>query len=114
MEPRRRKRLLVRLFTAACALLLYLGSYAALSTAGEYRASQTGRLRYFGGLSVTDVYHWQPAFAEWEPFRDVTGRETSRGDLLGYLYSPLIRIARGWRRSSQYWFEASAATRPAS
>ena len=108
-----RKRLLVRLAIAAFALAAYVGSYVAMSAAGEYQASQTGRLRWFGGLSVTDVYHWQPAFAWWEPFRDIRGDDTSRGDLLGYFYSPLIRIDRAWRHPSHHIFEDSAATRPA-
>jgi hypothetical protein len=113
VELRRRKRWIVRLVITTCALLLYVGSYVALSAAGDYRASQTGKLRYFGGLSVTDVYHWQPAFCEWEPFRDVSGKDTSRGDLLGYFYSPLIRVDRVWRHRSQYLSELSATTRPA-
>jgi hypothetical protein len=93
---------------AVCALLLYVGSYVALSAAGEYRPSQTGKLRFRGGWSVTDVYHWQPAGAVWEPFRDVTGHDTSRGNILGYLYSPMIRLDRAWRHPSQYLFKASA------
>jgi hypothetical protein len=113
VEPRRRKRLIVGLVIAACLVLAYVGSYVALSAAGNYRASQTGKLRNFGGLSVTDVYHWQPRFMWWEPFRDVRGKDTSRGDLLGSFYSPLIRIDRAWRHPSQYLFEESAATQPA-
>lgn len=102
MPTRRRKRWIVRFLIALGAVLVYVGSYVALSVAGDYRASQTGKLRYFGGLSVTDVYHWQPRFISWEPFRDVSGKDTSRGDLLGYFYSPLIRLDRRWRHPSQY------------
>jgi len=113
VEPRRRKRWIVRLVIATCAMLVYIGSYVALSAVGDYRASQTGKLRYFGGLSVTDVYHWQPRFMWWEPFRDVSGKDTSRGDVLGWFFSPLIRVDRAWRYPSQYLSEMSAATRPA-
>ncbi len=113
MEARRRKRWIVRLVIAACLLLAYVGSYVPFSAVGDYRASQTGKLRYFNGLSVTDVYHWQPRFMWWEPFHDVYGKDTSRGDPLGYFYSPLIRIDRAWRHPSQHLFEESAATRPA-
>jgi hypothetical protein len=91
----------------------YIGSYVVLSGGGEYRASQTGTLRYLGGLSVTDAYHWQPRFMSWERFRDVSGKDTSRGDLLGYFYSPLIRVDRAWRHPSQYLSELSATTKPA-
>jgi hypothetical protein len=113
VEAPRRKRLIKRLVIAACLVLAYVGSYVAFSAAGDYRASQTGKLRYLGGLSVTDVYHWQPRFMWWEPFHDVYGKDTSRGDPLGYLYSPLIRIDRAWRHPSQYLSEMSAATQPA-
>ena len=93
-------------------LLTYIGSYVALSAAGGYRASQSGRLRYSFGFSVTDVYHWQPAVGRWEPFRDISGRDTTRGDPLGYFYSPLIRLDRKWRHPSRYVFDGSPATRP--
>lgn len=91
---------------------MYIGSYVALSAAGDYRASQTGKHRYPGGFSVTDVYHWQPRFMMWETFRNVGGEDTSRGDLLGYFYSPLIRIDRAWRHPSHHLFEKSAASQP--
>jgi len=102
MEARPQQRLIVRLVIVAGLAVAYVGSYVALSAAGGYRASQTGKLRQVGGLSVTDVHHWQPRFMVWEPFRDVSGRETSRGDLLGYLYSPLVRIDRAWWHPSQH------------
>ena len=108
VEARRRKLLKVWLVIVTCVVLAYVGSYVALSGAGDYRASQTGRIRYFGGLSVTDVYHWQPCFMCWEPFRKVGGNDTSRGDVLGYFYSPLIRIDRAWRHPSRYLFESTA------
>src|SRR5688500_12446988 len=97
VEPRRRKRLIVGLVIAACRVWAYVGSDVALSAAGDEGASETGRFRCSGGLSVTDVDHWQPRFMWWEPFRDVSGKDTSRGNLLGYVYSPLIRIDRAWR-----------------
>jgi hypothetical protein len=49
----------------------------------------------------------------WEPFHDVYGKDTTRGDPLGYFYSPLIRIDRAWRHPSQHLFDEAAATRPA-
>lgn len=91
----------------------YVASYVVLSAAGEYHASQTGKLRWWGGLSVTDVYHWQPAFAEWEPFHDISGNDTSRGNLLGLVYSPLIRLDRAWRHPSIEIEKLTATTWPA-
>lgn len=114
MATRRKRLLLILLAVTASLLVLYIGTYIALSASGEYRASQTGRLRWLpGGLSVTDVEHWQPAHAEWAPFRDVNERDTIRGNLLGFLYSPLIRIDRAWCHPSHYAFELSTTTRPA-
>ena len=103
-RPQRRRRRRVVLILSALTVV-YVGSYAALSAAGDYQASQTGRLRYFGGLSVTDVYHWQPKLGYWEPFHNIYGRDTSRGDLPGYLYSPLIRLDRACWHRSHYLFE---------
>ena len=74
----------------------YVGSYFVLSMRGEWRWSQTGRLRYTFGLAVSDVERWFPAGVYWEPFRDIEGVDTSRGDLLGYFYSPLVRADRAY------------------
>lgn len=101
-----------KLLMVACLALAYVGSYVALSAAGDYRASQTGKLRYNGRLSVTDVYHWQPRFMWWEPFHNVYGRDTSRGNLAGYFYSPLIRMNRAWFHPSQYLSDMSVTTQP--
>ena len=104
MKPRRRRRV-VRLFLAAIALtILYVGSYVILSARGEYVWSQTGKLRYTFGLSVTDIVIWDPAAAHWEPFRDIYGNDTSRGEPVGYFYSPLIRLDRKWWHPSHEIF----------
>jgi hypothetical protein len=74
----------------------YVGSYLAMASRGGWYWSQTGRHRYNFGFSVTDVERWFPAYAHWEPFRDIYGSEGSRGNLAGYFYSPLIRLDRAW------------------
>ena len=75
----------------------YVISYIALSAHGEWHWSQTGRLRYkTAGLAVTDVVRWFPAGAHWEQFKNLQGDDTSRGDLPGYFFSPLIRVDRAW------------------
>ena len=114
MKPRRRRRV-VRVFVAATALaILYVGSYAILSVRGEYVWSQTGKLRYNFGLSVTDIVIWDPAAAHWEPFRDIHGNDTSRGELVGYFYSPLIRLDRKWWHPSHELFTDEPTTAPSS
>src|SRR5438045_1903486 len=74
----------------------YCGSYIALSAHGGWYFSQTGKLRYDFGFAISDVERWFRAWAQWEPFRDVYGNDNSRGNVQGYLYSPLIRIDRAW------------------
>jgi hypothetical protein len=104
------KRLRVVLMLAA-PLVVYVGSYIILSARGGWYWSQTGKLRYDFGFAASDVERWFPAWAHWEPFRDIYGRDTSRGDLQGYIYSPLIRLDRAWVHPDR---EVFPATRPAS
>jgi hypothetical protein len=80
----------------AIVIALYVGSYLPLSATGDWYYSQTGDHRYGFGLAMSDIIRWQPRWASWEPFRDVEGHRTSRGNPLGYLYSPLIRLDRKW------------------
>jgi hypothetical protein len=77
-------------------VVIYLGTYVVLSACGGWHWSQTGSLRYSSGFAISDVQRWCPAWAHWEPFRDVYGTDTSRGNVLGYIYSPLIRLDRAW------------------
>lgn len=95
----------------AALFMVYVGSYAALSACGGWYWSQTGELRYGFGFAVTDVERWFPAWAHWEPFKEVGGNETSRGNVLGYIYSPLIRLDRAWVHPDR---EVIPATRPTS
>lgn len=82
---RNRLRLLVTLLLTAT----YLNSYAVLSMLGDYYWSYSGRTGYVFGLSTSDRIIWQPRFAHWEPSRP-------SGNLIGYFYSPLIRLDRAW------------------
>ncbi len=96
-----------RMFLTLCtiSMVAYVGSYVVMSAFGGWHASQSGKLRYDFGFSVTDVVRWQPAGAWWEPFRDVAGKDTSRGNVTGYLYSPLIRLDRRWIHRDQESFK---------
>jgi hypothetical protein len=93
----------------AALLLLYAASYAVLSLYGDRYWSQSGKLRTASGWSISDVERWHPAIAYWEPFRDIFGRDISRANLLGRLYSPLIRLDRAWIHPDVWLFPASAA-----
>src|SRR5258706_7291802 len=84
------------LLAVGALLVIYVCSYLILSAQGGWQWSQTGKLRYGFGFAVSDVERWFPAWAHWEPFIDVYGDDTSRGDLQGYIYSPLIRLDRAW------------------
>lgn len=90
----------------ACGMeLAYFIIYGVLACNGQYYWSQSGRLRYGGGLSVTDRVVWNPLCMWWEPFRDVAGKDTTRGNLLGYMYSPLIALHRQWFHPTEVLFD---------
>jgi hypothetical protein len=91
--PKSRRTVLI---AATAVLFCYVASYLCMSAAGQWTFSQTGMRRYSFGLSVSDIIRWQPAVAYWEPFHDIGGAQTSRGNLIGYLYSPLIRVDRAF------------------
>ncbi|MGC1274388.1 MAG: hypothetical protein WBC44_11830 [Planctomycetaceae bacterium] len=79
----------VRLLVVLLMMATYFNSYIVLSMLGDYYWSYSGRTGYVFGLSAPDRIIWHPRFAYWEPLR-------SRGNLSGYLYSPLIRLDRAW------------------
>ncbi len=95
-------------------LAAYVGSYIAFSAAGGWYWSQTGtRRRYDLGLAISDVVRWHPAWLRWEPFCDIYGQATSRGNLPGYLYSPLIRLDRRWFHPDRNGLPEDPPTQPA-
>ena len=73
----------------------YMGIYFILALFGGYRFDQSGTVRYVTGLSASDLEMWHPAIAWYQnDFQRLDGRITTRGNLLGYLFSPLIRLDR--------------------
>jgi hypothetical protein len=58
-------------------------------------------------MAVLDQNTWIPRGVHWEPFVTSKGEETSRGTVLGYFYSPLIRIDRAIVHPSSDLFEDS-------
>ena len=89
-----RRKIRRYLFTVLTAVLLYVGSYCCLSVSGEYYFGQSGRVRYGFGLSFSDISIWHPRFLQWQRFTSVGGEETTRGNILGYIYCPLIEFDR--------------------
>jgi hypothetical protein len=83
----------------------YLGSYAVLSANGNWNWSQTGNKRYASGLAVSDVERWHPAYARWERYTSVDGSARSRGNIIGYIFSPLIRLDRAFWHPDKSLFE---------
>jgi len=60
MDKTKFKRNLKRISTAI--VVLYIGCYIVLSALGQYdnRLDASGKTKYTFGLSVPDVYVWQP------------------------------------------------------
>ena len=74
-------------------LFLYIASYVIFSCFGGYIPTQSGEIRYKNiGLSVTDVHLWKPKFVFGQLFRTIGGKLTYRGNILGYIYAPLVII----------------------
>ena len=87
---------------AALLLVAYAGSYTILRVMGDYRGSKSGKIRYGGGLAVTDLMLWQPKGTWYQgDFLDVDGKTISRGNSCGYFYSPLIALDRAVFHKSQ-------------
>jgi hypothetical protein len=83
----------------------YIGIYLALSAAGEYRPSRSGKLRWFGGWAVTDRMLWKPKGLEWERYLNVRCESATRGNLQGYFFAPLIIVDRTYWHPTGYYFE---------
>lgn len=46
---------------ALICVAIYIGGYAVMSALGTYEWSFTGKMRYPGGLPLSDVRRWSPA-----------------------------------------------------
>ncbi|WP_298859154.1 hypothetical protein [uncultured Gimesia sp.] len=75
---------------------VYVGTYIALSFFGGYYFNQSGKVRYRSmGLSVSDISTWNPKGCWYQAeFKNTKGISVSRGNDLGYLFSPLIILDR--------------------
>ena len=99
------------LLTLFAVLLLYVGSYCCLSANGEYYFAESDRFHYqIYGMAVGDINIWHHKFLHWEPCTDFFGEKTTRGNLLGYVYCPMIVLDRGLVHSTKP--NTDPATRP--
>ena len=87
-------------------LFLYISSYVIFSCFGGYIATQSGEVRYKNiGLSVTDIYLWQPKFVYGKLFRTIRGKLTYHGNVLGFIYAPLVIIDQKFCHKTKRIFE---------
>ena len=91
----------VILYVALGLLTLYVCSYLPKSYYGGYYFSQSGKSRYATGMSVSDIVIWHPGGLWYQyPFINIHGNRTSRGNLQGYFYAPLILLDRAfWHKA---------------
>lgn len=77
-------------------LMVYVGIYIILTLQGGYYLNQSGKVRYRSiWLSVSDISTWNPKGCWYQAkFKNTKGVSVSRGNDLGYLFSPLIMIDR--------------------
>ena len=85
MKKKRRLLLYVLIF-----LGIYIAAYAVLSSFGSYYGLQSGTLRYYFGLSVTDRLIWQPAIIRGRMFTNLDGNKVYQANLAGYFFRPFL------------------------
>lgn len=87
------KRLII--IAVILVLTLYIGIYCALSSMGDYRLDQSGKVRFGDRFAMSDLRMWHPKFAWFQNgFEDVSGKISTRGDICGYIFSPMIILDR--------------------
>jgi len=91
----KKKPLFISLSILLLILATYLSSYLYLTLNGGKWRSQSGKIKYYNGMSVSDIVEWRPKGLWWQyPFKNVYGKNVSRGNGWGYFYSPLIYLDR--------------------
>lgn len=100
-------------FALLALAIVYSGSYCALSAGGRYCWSQSGKMRWHGGMAVTDVAIWQPKWLYGEPFVNIYGSSRWRGTMLGYFYMPLLRCDQKWVHPTRDFFAENESPLPA-
>jgi hypothetical protein len=91
------KKLHIALMSLCGVVLLYIISYAALSLLGSPAASQSGKLKYMMGLSISDVEVWRPKFVYLKIYNGLDGKTQISANTLGWIFLPLEILDR------RYW-----------
>lgn len=80
--------------------VVYIASYAILSTRGGYVFTQSGKIRI--GISLDDEWIWMPRYGWAQSYQWPDGRNTVRvSGLSGWLYLPLILADQSWVHPTQ-------------
>lgn len=89
-------------------ITIYVGIYCILSYYGGYYFNQSGKVRYRSmGLSVSDISTWNPKGGRYQArFKNIKGKYVSRGNDLGYIFSPLIMIDRKYFHPTETLIES--------
>lgn len=86
--------------TFVITLLLYVAVYVVNSCCGYYYWSPSGLTRKAFGhpthISMPDRQVWKPLVGTFERYTTVEGRESFRGNALGYVFAPLILLDQAW------------------
>ena len=94
---------------ASLLLVAYAGSYTIFSALGDYRGTQSGKIRYGTGLAMTDIFIWQPQGIWYQRnFTTADGEMICRGNRLGYFYAPLVVLDRSIFHKTQEILEMQA------
>lgn len=92
-------------------IIAYFGLYFFLSCIGSYMPSQSGKIRYTGGISMTDIEIWQPKFITFKTYYSVDGSKSIKANIGGYLFYPLILIDRNTVHKTVSYFEETDSSR---
>ncbi|MDF1746485.1 MAG: hypothetical protein P1V19_22500 [Gimesia sp.] len=101
------KPVIVPLLGIFISLSIYVVTYIILSSLGGYYYNQSGKVRYRSiGLSVSDITTWNPKGCWYQAkFKNTKGIYVSRGNDLGYVFSPLIILDRKYFHPTQILIE---------
>jgi hypothetical protein len=95
----------LRLKWIVAVVACYFLGYVLNSYFGSYRWTASGHSRRAFGvptlISSLDTKTWFPAIGGFDVYLTIHGQEATRGDLVGYVFSPLIRLDRRYFHRSR-------------
>jgi hypothetical protein len=87
-------------------ILLYVGSYAALSHMGKYGIAASGKLNTpLFSIGIPDSRQWQPKGLRLVVVKNQDGDWNWTGNTAGYIYAPMILLDRKLWHSTEKIFE---------